>query len=336
MSLRLLRVLLLTFAVSQAASAGKFQIPGGASEYLVAGYIRTETDQPIAGARVEFLSASHSVAHPSILANNAGEFSFGHFSPGNYEIVVELEGFQPARFPVEVTRFDQANLVIRLHKQPSFTSPGGDAITARQLAIPQKARSSFEKGVAKADSKAEYKGAIEDFRRAIKDYPDYYEAYSEMGISYVRLKDFSAAEKALRQSIELSARKYPPPLILLCMLLNDQGRAADAEPIARQVLAADPSAWRGPYELARAQLALRRLPEAQTSAYAARDLKPDTPDVYLLLSEIHRHTQDPAALMQDIDGYLKLAPTGPAAPQIRKLREQLTAYMKSQAAASKP
>src|SRR5256885_12798087 len=113
-----------------------------------------------------------------------------------------------------------------------------------------------------------------------------------MGATYVRLKDFVTAEKALRQSIALSAQKYIPPLLLLSMLLNDQNRPAEAEPLAHQVIAADATSWRGHYELSRAQLALRHLPEAEASAYAARDLKPGNPDVYLLLSEIHRHTQN--------------------------------------------
>jgi predicted Zn-dependent protease len=146
----------------------------------------------------------------------------------------------------------------------------------------------------------------------------------------VRLKDFAAAEKALRQSIQISAEKYVPPLMLLSMLLNDQNRSTEAEPLARNVIAADASAWRGHYELSRAQLALRRLPDAEASAYAARDRKPENPDIYLLLSEIHRHTQNPKALLQDIDTYLKLAPQGQAAPQIRQLREQLLKFMKSQ------
>ena len=71
--------------------------------------------------------------------------------------------------------------------------------------------------------------------------------------------------------------------------------------------------------------------KSEAAAFAARDLKPDNPDVYLLLSEIHRSTHKAAALLQDLDAYLKLAPQGPAAPQVRKLREQVVKFMESQA-----
>jgi tetratricopeptide (TPR) repeat protein len=316
---------------SPALELGIAQAPGGPRDYAIGGSVRRDdNNQPVPGVRLQLLSSAGNVAHPTILTNASGEFSFGQFSPGAYEIVVEADGYQPARLSVELSRFGQANLVVHIRPQPSASGPSGDITTAHQLAIPQKARAAYEKGVAKANSRRDYHGAIQDFQRAINSYSDYYEAYAEMGVAYVRLKDAGAAEKALRRSVDLSAQKYAPPLLLLSMLLNDQNRPAEAEPVARQLMAADPTAWRGPYELARALLALRRLPEAEASAYAARDLKPDNPDVYLLLTEIHRRTQNPSALLQDIDAYLKLAPQSPAAPQMRNLREQLLKFMESQ------
>jgi tetratricopeptide (TPR) repeat protein len=308
-------------------------LTGGRDSIIGGVVIADDGEQPLAGAHVELRSAAGNIAHPAILTGSAGDFLFGQFRPGRYEIIAQQEGYQLTRFFVEVTHYDQPNLVVRLRKQLTSATPAGDTVTAHELSVPPDARAAFEKGIAKADSRADYRGAVQEFQRAIKDYPEYYEAYAELGMTYVRLKDFAAAEKTLRQSIQMSAEKYAPPLMLLSMLLNDQNRPAEAEPVARQVIATDPNAWRGRYELSRALLGLRRLPEAEASAYAARDLKPGNPEVYLLLSEIHRHTQNPSALLQDIDAYLKLAPQGPAAPQVRSLREQLVRFMEAQ---SKP
>jgi tetratricopeptide (TPR) repeat protein len=308
----------------------KLGVPGGIREYLIAGSVRRDdTDEALPSVRVQLLTAAGNVAS-TVLTNAAGEFSFGQFTAGEYQIVADKDGFQSARLPVEVTRYDQPNLIIHLRKQPVAASPVGDTTTAHQLAIPRKALTAFEKGLAKADSRGDYKGAVQEFQRAINAYPRYYEAYAELGTAYIRLKDFREAEKALRQSIEISEQKYAPPLMLLSALLNDENRPSEAESVARQMIAADPKVWRGPYELSRALLGLRRLPEAEASAYASRELKPENPEVYLLLSEIHRHTKNPSALLQDLDAYLSLAPQGPAVPQVRKLREQLLSFMESQ------
>src|SRR5262249_27342689 len=163
------------------------------------------------------------------------------------------------------------------------------------------------KGLAKLHDK-DYRAAIDGFRRAIALYPEYYEAYTQLGFAEIYQRNFSEAETALRKSMALSSGKYPAALMLLCMVLNDQSRFSKAEPIAQQAAAADRKDWRGPYELARSLLGLRQLPEAEKNAYLARSLKPDNADVYLLLSEIHRRTRNPQALMQDFDSYLRLAP----------------------------
>jgi len=311
------------------------QAPG--YEHAIGGSVRNaENESPIPQVHVQLRNESGSIAYPVLLTNDSGEFYFGRFRPGEYEVLAELEGYQPARVLVDTSRHDEINVIIRLRKQPT-TAPAGEVVTAHQLSVPQKARDAFDKGVAKANSKADYHGAIDEFGRAIKSYPEYYESYAEMGLAYIHLNDFPSAERALRKSIELSSSKYAPPLMLLSMLLNDQNRYADAEPVARQAVTAEQSNWRAHYELARALFSQHRISDAEAAAKTARDLKTDNPDVYLLLIEIHRTTQSPPALLQDIDTYLKLAPQGPAAPQVRKLREQLIKYMDShRATAAQP
>src|ERR1700756_1585719 len=185
----------LLFALGHPSSrAETAQLPGGANEYMVAGSVRREDpNEVLGGVRVELLAPAGNIAHPFILTAQSGEFSFGEFAAGRYEIVAEKDGYQATRLPVEVSRFDQTNLVVRMRKLFAAAGPPGDAITAHQLAVPPNARAAFEKGVAKADSHGDSKGAVVEFQRAIKIYPQYYEAYAEMGTAYVRLKDFPAA-----------------------------------------------------------------------------------------------------------------------------------------------
>jgi tetratricopeptide (TPR) repeat protein len=66
------------------------------------------------------------------------------------------------------------------------------------------------------------------------------------------LGDFSAAERVLRDSLEISAGHYGEAAFLLAAMLNDQDRFNEAEASARQGIAADSASWRGHYELARA------------------------------------------------------------------------------------
>lgn len=302
------------------------QVPLQTRNYAISGSVHNDSnDEPIQDARVQLLGEPGNVVHPIVLTNRNGEFAFGQFRPSQYDIVVEREGFSPVRLRVDITQHDELNVVIRLRADAKETSPGGNVTSAHELSIPKKAREAFDKGVAEMNSAGDYLTALEEFRRAVSIFPDYYEAYTQMGVAYVRIKNFEAAETALRKSITLSGNKYLPPLLLLSMVLNDTERPVDAETVARQATAADAKSWRAHYELAHALLGLNRIPEAEVSGNAARDLKPESPEVYLLLAEIHRRTKNPQALLQDFDNYLRLAPEGQAAPKVRRMREQLLA-----------
>ena len=327
------RTLRALFVISLATSGtvAWAQVPPGNREYAIAGSVHNEaSDAPLADARVQLLDSVGNLVHPMLVTNAHGEFAFGLFRPGEYALVVEHDGYQQVRTAVDITRHDESNIVIRLRAYAGDAPPNGNSVSAHELAIPQKAREAFEKGVAKLGENADYNAAIEQFQRAVGIYPDYYEAYAEIGFANARLKNLPAAEAALRKSVALSAAKYSRPLLLLSMLLNDQNRSADAEPVTRQAVGADAKSWRAQYELARALVGLHHLPEAENSAYAARDLKPESPEVYLLLSEIHRRTHNAPALMQDFDTYLRLAPQGQAAPEVRRLREQLLVFLQTQ------
>ena len=70
----------------------------------------------------------------------------------------------------------------------------------------------FDKGRKLLYEKSDAPGAIKEFQKAIKEFPGYYEAYTQIGVADYRLKDPGTAEDALRKAIELSENKYPESL----------------------------------------------------------------------------------------------------------------------------
>ena len=69
----------------------------------------------------------------------------------------------------------------------------------------------------------------------------------------------------------------------------------------------------------------KRIRDAQDSAEHAQLLAPGTAIVYRLLANIHLQQKDYAALLQDIDEYLRLDPESPAGLRAKELRAQITA-----------
>lgn len=307
--------------------------PGPSSAiYDITGYVKSDVDdQPIANARLKLVTVSNNLAHPMVLTSATGEFRFSGSPGGEYFVEAESEGYESARVRINVSLHGD-QVMVRLRPLPRAASGAGpaNAVLVRNATIPEKAFDAFQKGVTLLTIQLDYRGAIVQFDRAINAYPDYYEAFAKEGEAYDRLGEADSAEKALRKSIEISSGKYAESLFLLAQVLNDQNRFADAEKIARGGITTDANSPKSHYELARALAGLKRDTEAEESAAKARTLKPDSPPVHLLLANIHRRLHNYPALLQDLDAYLDLAPSGPTSDQARTLREQVQKAMQSQ------
>jgi tetratricopeptide (TPR) repeat protein len=201
------------------------------------------------------------------------------------------------------------------------------SISAHQLSVPHKAHDEFEKAMSLIYMKSDYRAAIPIFQLAIKDFPTYYEAYAEEGNAYYQLQEMGPAEEALQKSVDLSSGQYADAMFTLAAILTDTKRFKEGETLSRRGISIDSTSWRGPFELARALTALKQTDEAEKTAQQSRDLMPDNPPVYLLLANIHIQRKDYAALLRDLDDYLRLAPFGPEADQARKTRERAQAIV---------
>lgn len=120
--------------------------------------------------------------------------------------------------------------------------------------------------------------AITPLNEAIRLKPNLVEAYLNLGLAHYDLKQLDLAERALRQGLRLQ----PNQLILkqaLSAVLNDEGRAKDAEAILRPAISA---AGRDPRQAASLINNLgislnlqRRYPEALQALERAQQLVPD-------------------------------------------------------------
>jgi Tfp pilus assembly protein PilF len=300
--------------------------------YSINGTVREESDQRVMeNVRVEIQAPTGTPINSTFTRGN-GEFEFTGLYNGEYIIEVAVDGYEPVRKEITITNSAYRGLSFTLTRPRKLEDPSssGSVISVHQLRVPRKAREEFEKALQLAYGKSDYRGAIIQFQRAIKDFPAYYEAYAQEGSAYLNLHELAPAETLLRKSIELSSEKYSDPLFMLAGVLSDTNRYSEAESVARQVIELDAASWHGPYELARALTGLKQFEEAEKNALQARDLRPDNPPVYLILTNIHIQRRDYPALQKDLDTYLKLVPTGPGAEQARKTRDQLQAAMQEE------
>jgi tetratricopeptide (TPR) repeat protein len=195
------------------------------------------------------------------------------------------------------------------------------AVSVRELSIPVKAHRAFRQGVDLLE-KRDPASSLPHFQRAISEYANYYEAYYKMGVAELKLWRTTEAEQAFRQSIELSHRQYAEPLLALCAVLGYRGKFVEAEEVSRRGLELDPTVWSGYYSRAWALFNLDRLEDAEKTLREALRLKSDSPEVYLLLADVHHRQHDYRAVLDDLNEYLKLEPDHGVNSGVQSLRDE--------------
>src|SRR5262249_39251535 len=138
-----------------------------------------------------------------IVTDNRGRFRFPNLQRGYYKVVVNAPGYRPAQQDADMQIIARVYLVFEL---TADTSKGGsglpmltDVIDAR---VPAPAREAFSSGRAALGRKS-YKEAIAQFEKAILSYSNFFEAELLLGVTYMDLREWDNAERALQRAVEI-------------------------------------------------------------------------------------------------------------------------------------
>jgi tetratricopeptide (TPR) repeat protein len=212
---------------------------------------------------------------------------------------------------------------------PLESDTNSSRVSVRQLQIPRKAREAFNKGTQLLTAK-KAAAAIAQFQRAIKVFPDFYEAYYKIGLANLTLQRPRDAQGAFETSIELSKGRYPPSQFGLGLALCSQKEFAQAEEAIRAGLDQYPADPAGNFTLAWVQFGAGKLQEAEKSARQATLSNSNLAGAYLLLAQIHARQGQLLALVSDLDAYLRVDPKGPHNAEAEALRLQVEQMLAKQ------
>ncbi len=269
------------------------------------------------------LSASSGLPVDSVFTDSRGNFTFMTVPAGSYVVTIEAEGYEPYRETVNVMGRPGPRVYATLRVAKNATgAPPGNAVSSRELSLPHKAQESFHKGLDALYTKRDPAGSLVFFGQVLLLAPDFYEAYYNQGVAYLRLHKDAEAQAALRKSIELSKDHFADAYITLASMSADAEKFTEAEPLARKGLAIQPDSWRGHYELARALFGEGLPVDAEQSAMEARRFQPGFPRLYILLANIQLRLGRNESAIADLDTYLKLEPDGPYSAQAKQLKEK--------------
>src|SRR5260370_10062016 len=274
--------------VPQAQGQLQFASSGG-TRSTIAGSVSVDGEaRPAAKVRVD-VKALTGGQLATTFTDSAGRFEAPTEGAGSFIVTVQEQGDEPVEQRVDLgVGGSTPGVMITLHKVRATPADRADGYTVsvHELKVPGKARHAFEKGIEQLRKK-DAEGSLNHFKEATDAFPNYYEAYYQIGVANLELRRGNEAEQALQRSIDLSAGGYAEQQFALGALLCDRQAYSEAEPVLRRAIELDASSWKGYLFLGQALFGQNRLVEAEKSAREVLLRRADLASTDILLTHIH-------------------------------------------------
>lgn len=235
-------------------------------------------------------------------------------------LIARLQGYQSTNLVVtDAGAFDIGTIVL---SRPDGIE--GTMFSATSLKAPKQAKKSFEKAKSAID-KQKWDNAKPELEKAVQAYPEYAEAWLELGRIHQRAGDLAQARKALERSVECDPKFVKPYLTLAGVFQKEQNWQATADTTAK-VIALDPFSFRPAYLInGVANVRIGKLDVAETSVRKALELDPaqPMPEAEYALALILDTKGDAKGAIEHLRNFLRLAPDSPGAEGVKQRLAEL-------------
>ncbi len=311
---------------------GRLKLGGRPAPAGVPVHVRIVFDNNHKGQNVESTEA---------MTDSSGRFTFSHLEnlgkdhgQNLFSISAIQPGFDGAVKVVDLTEDTQGEVTLDLRPvqvsraaESSTASPGmpGNEPSGRVSPIPQ-AEQALHAGQDLLFQKHDAAASVAQFKKAVKLDPWNEQAYMLLGLAQMQLQHWDEAQYAFQEAAKV-APGDAQAFLGIGSALNEQRQYAEAQKALEHSLELKPSSAEAHYELGRSLAALGRWNEATPHVQRALELNPDYAGPHALMGDIYVRQQDAASALAQFKDYLRLAPNGSLAPQVKKMVNELEAAL---------
>ena len=325
-------ILLSPYTLFQAQSINGVNTTGTFGNEVIQGKIYFPREHNSAMRPVVELKGDSS-SELTTVASSDGSFSFTHLRADSYTIIVKGgDEYQNALetvtigtagpVPAQGNPFDYSIPMVyqvQIYLQPKRNlASDAKAVVTRSAppSVPKIARDLFKKGVELAQS-GESAKAIEQFKEAISQAPNFALAYNEMGAQYLRLGQPDDAARAFETAVKLAPEEFAARLNYGIALLNLK-KSAEAEKQLRHALQKNPATSTGHYYVGLALMNQKEFAAAETEFKVSIKNSDDRiAPAHKYLGGIYWHNKQYSQAADELTRYLVLDPKAPDAAKIR-------------------
>jgi tetratricopeptide (TPR) repeat protein len=292
---------------------------------VLEGSVKTDTGAVIPTGVILRLATLNGLVVDEQTATSTGAFQFTALAGGSYNLTVSARGFQTLQEIVEVSSSSTVT-----HVDVRLQAKGGKGPLSEKLpalsdrGASRQARKEYEKGV-RSLRNGELSEAQLHFEKAVEIYPCYARAQAQLGSALVAQDNQLRAEAALRKAISCD-RDFLLSYALLGELYNAEKKFADSVTVLKEGVRRAPSAWQFLYCLAVAHFGLGQYRTAEEEYLKVQSLNPaPPPSLHVDLAAVYLKESADRKAYAELQAYLRAAPDGPLAPQVKEAMRRLDA-----------
>jgi len=243
---------------------------------------------------------------------------FGALTSGEYYIEVSGMGIENAQSPIfEVGQTTQSINITVKHLESAAAVPRSPTVSVTDLNIPDKARKEFEKAsvlIAKKD----WNKALDHLNKAVASFPQYVEAYNNLGVVYARLGERDQERESLEKAVSLNDH-YAPALTNLASMAIVDKNLPQAEGLLNRVTAINPADVPSLVLLAKIELLNQHFEDALATCRKVHSLQHGSEAlVHYIAARALEGEHRNADAVTELHTFLDEQPTGPSADLARR------------------
>jgi len=265
------------------------------------------------------------------MADDSGSFSFLRLKGGTYTLIVEAgPEFEVATETVDIIEAPRRSgdpgqthtVQITLQPKQTATPKTVGTVDASTGGVPEEARKLYKAAMESAAA-GDNKKAMELLNSALKIHPTYMSALNELGLHYMRLKQFNKAAESFSHALKIAPEAFTPRLNYGILLLQTKDYKAAVTELDRAVQK-DSSSASAHFHLGKALVNVgnyeRAEKELRNSISIGGD---DVVEAHRFLGAVYIETHKNALAADQLEKYLALAPKAKDSDKIREIIKQL-------------
>jgi len=274
----------------------------------ISGTVTDESGKPLPNVKITLLDLERG-AKFTIKIDEKGEFFKSGLHPTTYEITLELPGYYPIKDSLRMRAGAHEEMNITMTKAKPDIRGGEDFINGLNF---------YKVG--------NYQEAMESFKKVTEKFPDYPDAFYNLGLSYLKNGDIDNALTSLQK-----ANKLKPDMVAVYLSLGQcyikKGPMNKALEVFSKAIEIQPDNAKIHYNIGTVYYSEEKIDEAIAAFEKSAELNPNFSSPHYQLGLAYIKKGDLSKSIEHFENFLELEPNAAEASQVKEFIKELKKQM---------